>query len=338
MSAPHPAKATDRATLRDVARLAGVSEISVSRVMRGASNVSLDMRERVVLAANTLGYTPNRVAGALKTQQSNQVAVVVPSMSHAVFPEVLDGIESVLSAHGLCAVLGVTRYDPAHEINVVRELLSWSPMGMILTGADADPAIERMVAAQDTPVVQIMDVEGRHIGASVGICHRAAGRAAADALVDRGFSRPAYVGAWRERPVRSRLRREAFAGQLAARGAPLLATKIMDAPSSAPVGRAAVAALLEADPTLDSVFFANDDLAVGGLFHAMAAGLSVPGQLGILGFNGIPLGEALPIPLTSLATPRFAMGATAARLLVEGKATAAHRIDLGFSLTAGASI
>ena len=101
-----------RATLRDVANLAGVSEISVSRVMRNAPNISEALREKVMSAANVLSYTPNRLAGALKNQSSNQVGVVLPSMSHDVFSSVLDGIESVLNAHGMHTCLLYTSPSP----------------------------------------------------------------------------------------------------------------------------------------------------------------------------------------------------------------------------------
>ncbi len=328
---------SERATLKDVARLAGVSDISVSRVMRDAPNTSKTLRDKVIKAANELGYTPNRLAGALKTSHSNLVAVVLPSMSNEVFPQVLDGIDSVLAKHGLCAVLGVSQYDPAREIEVVRELLSWSPMGIILTGLNADPAIVRMVSQQNIPVVQIMDIDGAAIQSVVGVSHRAAGAAAADYLFEKGYKQAGYIGAWDERPSRSKVRRQAFEFQLAEHGHPIAAVEISKSPSSALIGAQAVEKLLMRHPDVDCIFFANDDLAIGGLFHCLKAEISVPDNLAILGFNGIDLGKATPVRLTSIATPRFEMGARAAELLVRDDNKKVQIIDLGFTITSGES-
>jgi len=249
-----------RVTLKDVATLAGVSEISVSRVMRDAPNISQRLREKVTDAADTLSYTPNRVAGALKSRNSNLVAVVLPSMSHEVFSPVLDGIESVLSGQGLNAVLGLSDYDADRELHVVRELLSWSPMGIILTGLHHRNPIAGMVEQLDIPVVQIMDIDGDPLGSAVGISHTAA---------------------------------------------------------------------------VDGIFYANDDLALGGLFHTMAEGIDVPGELALLGFNGIEIGKATPTPLSSIETPRFEIGAKAAELLLQPHPSGQEIVDLKFRIFEG---
>ncbi len=324
-----------RATLKDVANLAGVSEISVSRVMRNAPNISEKLRKKVTDAANTLSYTPNRLAGALKNQSSRLVAVVLPSMSNNVFPAVLDGIESVLDKHGLNAVLGLSEYDPDRETRVIRELLSWSPMGIILTGLHHSPTIAGMISQQDIPVVQIMDIEGKPLGSAVGVSHTDAAKAAADYLFGKGYRKIGYIGAWGERPERSRVRRLAFEARLHALGAPLIQAKILAGPSSALTGSTATANLLTEHPEIDCIFYANDDLALGGLFHAMSAGIDVPRQLGILGFNGIEIGKATPRPLSSITTPRHLMGGQAAQLLMNAQAGPAQLVDIGFEIFEG---
>lgn len=324
----------NRTTLRDVAQLAGVSEISVSRVMRNAPNISDTLREKVITAANALSYTPNRVAGALRNQSSNLVAVVLPSMSNEVFSAVLDGAESVLAQHGLNAVLGLSEYDQDRELQVVRELLSWSPKGIILTGLHHGDTIRGMIEQQGIPVVQIMDIEGSPLGSAVGISHTRAAQAAADHLYETGFRRIGYIGAWRERPGRSRARRLAFEARLQTLGVPLIAAKIAQQRSSALVGARATADLRAEHPGIDAIFYANDDLALGGLFHAMSEGISVPEDLGLLGFNGIEIGKATPTPLSSVETPRYDMGVRAAEILLD--ATLEQQVvDLNFNVFRG---
>jgi LacI family gluconate utilization system Gnt-I transcriptional repressor len=327
----------DRVTLKDVARLAGVSHISVSRVMRNAPNISDALRQKVMQAADTLGYTPNRLAGALKARSSNLVAVIVPSMSNAVFPEVLDGIDSVLAANGYQAALGITHYDQERELQVVRDMLAWSPMGVILAGTDQDARVRDLLSRHAIPVVQMMDIDGDPLQVAVGISHRDAAHAVAARLVAQGYQRFGYIGAWGERPGRSRLRRQSFEDKLAALGRPLRACLISDANSSVQVGSQATDQILAQHPDLDCIFYANDDLAVGGYFHCISRGIAVPEDLGIVGFNGIDLGQALPTQLSSIRTPRFTLGQQSASLLLRSaRGEPLDRVyDLGFELLAG---
>lgn len=329
----------ERATVRDVAKLSGVSEISVSRVMRNAPHISEALREKVRRAADELGYTPNRLAGALKTNSSNLVAVVVPSMSNVVFPEVLDGIETVLAAAGKSAVLGVTHYDRSRETAVVRDMLSWAPSGVILAGTAHDPAVSKMLEEASVPVVQIMDIDGEPLQTVVGISHQRAAEAVADYLVDRGYERPGYIGAWGERPDRSRSRRLAFEARLEEQGRPLRARVIRAEASSASVGAAATDELLTQDSSIDCIFYANDDLALGGLFYCLRRQIEVPTALGVIGFNGVDMGLATPVRLTSVETPRFEMGAHAADVMLAMARGDRHarRIDLGFRIREGES-
>ncbi|MEE2944239.1 MAG: LacI family DNA-binding transcriptional regulator [Pseudomonadota bacterium] len=326
--------AQDRVTIKDVAKKAGVSDISVSRVMRNAPNISAKLREKVTAAADELGYTPNRLAGALKTRSSNLVAVIVPSMSNAVFPEVLDGIDSVLAENGFQAALGITHYDKERELQVVRDMLAWSPMGVILAGTDQDERVRQLLLKQAIPVVQMMDIDSDPIQVAVGMSHRDAAYEVAERMVAKGYKKFGYIGAWGERPDRSKLRRLSFEEKLSELGCPLIARLIRDENSSAQIGAQATQALLAENPDIDCIFYANDDLAVGGYFHCMSQGISVPEGLAIVGFNGIDLGQALPSKLTSVKTPRITMGKESASILLRchNGAEVAPIHDLGFEL------
>ena len=123
-------------TLRDVSEASGVSEMTVSRVLRGRGDVSQATREKVLQAAKSLGYVPNKIAGALASQRVNLVAVIIPSMSNMVFPEVLTGINSVLENTELQPVVGVTDYLPEKEEKVLYQMLSWRPSGIIIAGLE----------------------------------------------------------------------------------------------------------------------------------------------------------------------------------------------------------
>ena len=136
-------------TLRDVSEASGVSEMTVSRVLRNRGDVSDATRERVLEAARSLGYVPNKIAGALASQRVNLVGVIIPSLSNMVFPEVLTGISDTLEDTGLQPVVGVTNYSPEREESVIYEMLSWRPSGMIIAGLEHTEAAQAMRTDDD---------------------------------------------------------------------------------------------------------------------------------------------------------------------------------------------
>ena len=127
-------RSTRPLTLKDVSEASGVSEMTVSRVLRNRGDVSAATREKVLAASTRLGYVPNKIAGALASQRVNLVAVIIPSLSNMVFPEVMTGISQILEDTDLQPVVGVTDYLPEKEERVLFEMLSWRPSGVIIAG------------------------------------------------------------------------------------------------------------------------------------------------------------------------------------------------------------
>ena len=304
-----------RPTLKDVAERSGVSVITASRALRDAPHVSPALRARVESAAAALGYRPNRIAGSLRSQTAELIAVIVPSVRHEVFAEVIDGIDDALAGGPWRPVLGLSHYDLDREAAVLRDLLAWQPAGVIVAGLEHSDAARAMLRACGCPVVEIMDVDGTPVDLCVGTSQAEAGAMMARHLLDRGRRRIGYVGAWGERPTRSRKRRLAFEATLAEAGVPVIARHIDPAPSSFLVGRAACSALLAAHPDLDAIFFANDDLAIGALTACQEQGIDVPGRLALAGFNGLTLNMAVRPVLTTVVNPRYEIGQRAGEIL-----------------------
>jgi LacI family gluconate utilization system Gnt-I transcriptional repressor len=173
-------------TLRDVSQASGVSEMTVSRVLRNRGDVSQNTRDKVLLVAKQLGYVPNKIAGALASQRVNLVAVIIPSLSNMVFPEVMTGISEVLETTDLQPVVGVTDYLPEKEERVLYEMLSWRPSGVIIAGLEHSETSAMMLKASGIPVVEIMDIDGSPVDAMVGISHRRAGREMAVSILKAG--------------------------------------------------------------------------------------------------------------------------------------------------------
>ena len=319
---------------------AGVSEITASRALRGGAGVAPRTLERVRSVARDLNYLPNRLAGALAGGPSRQVAVILPSLSNIVFSDVLKGLETRLDQAGYHLILGISNYDAAQEERLIAELLAWRPAGIILAAAASTPRTRAMLGAAGMPVIEIMDIDHAPIDIAVGLSQQAAGRAVAHYLLGRGYRRFAYLGHDISTDPRAVSRLAGLREGLAGTGAVLETELTLEGPSTVPLGRQAMAKLLDArEPGGLAVCFSNDDMAVGGMFHCMAAGLEVPRDIALAGFNGLDIGQALPQPLTSIASHREQIGAEAASalLLRLSGGEPARIIDVGFRLIPGAT-
>lgn len=307
-----------RPTLALVAKLAGVSKITASRALRDGTVVAPETRRRVEEAARALNYVPNRLAGTLAGATSFQIAVVLPSLSNIVFADVLKGLETRLEDAGYHPILGISHYDPEREEHLIRDLLSWRPAGLVLAPARKSEGTRAMLRSANVPVVEVMDVDAATADMAVGFSHREAGRSMAYYLSGRGYRRFGYVGHQISTDFRAVARLDGFREGLDDAGAELVHTQILDGPSSVPLGREGLDRLLRTASTRpDAVFFSNDDMAVGGVFHCQAAGLSVPGDIALAGFNGLSIGQALPVPLTTIASNRERIGLVAAETFLE---------------------
>lgn len=325
-------------TLREVALHADVSESTVSRIMRNQGPVAEETREAVMNSVRALGYVPNRVAGALASLNTDLVGIVVPSLSNIVFPEVLNGIQSGLSGKPhMQAVISVSEYDFEREERMVRGLLSWKPAAVLITGLQHTEATGRMLRQAECRVVEMMEIDGDPVDVAVGTSHRKAGYETARYLVGRGYRRFGYVAHNTGHDIRARLRFEGMSQALAEAGLGFVADLRAEEPSSVGTGKEMTARLLAQHPTPDVAVYSNDDMAVGGVFHCMAAGLSIPADLAIFGFNGLDIGRHLPQPLSTIRSNRFEIGRVAIEqaLAAPDRPDRPQRIDTGFEIVEG---
>lgn len=304
-------------TLRDVSEASGVSEMTVSRVLRNRGDVSDATRARVLAAAKSLGYVPNKIAGALASSRVNLVAVVIPSMSNMVFPEVMTGISEALEDTELQPVVGVTGYLPEKEEKVLYEMLSWRPSGVIIAGLEHSDASRAMLRASGIPVVEIMDVDGTPVDSVVGISHRRAGQQMAQAIIKAGYERIAFLGTKMLLDHRARKRFEGFTETLAKAGIEIEDREFYSGGSALAKGREMTRDVLERSPDLDFIYYSNDLIGAGGLLYLMEQGVDIPGEMGLAGFNGVDLIKGLPRALATMDSCRQEIGRKAAEVIVE---------------------
>ena len=304
-------------TLKDVAHAANVSEMTASRALRNAADVSAKTKAKVMDAAAELGYVPNQIAGALASNKVNLVGVVIPSVKSYVFSEVLDGISASLKPSQLRPVFGLTDYDLDQEAEVIRDMLAWRPAGLIVAGLEHSSATRKMLHAADTPIVEIMDVDGDAIDSCVGISHFQACFDMALAIVDKGHRKIGFMGTKMPLDYRATKRLDGFIAGLKSKGVTLLDQELYTEGSTVRKGKEATAAMLQRYPDLECVYCSTDVIAIGAMMHCMGAGISIPDQLAIAGFNALSMSEGLPMELATTDSLRFDIGKAAADIILQ---------------------
>ena len=329
-------------TLRDVSEASGVSDMTVSRVLRGRGDVSHATREKVLLAAKELGYVPNKIAGALASQRVNLVAVIIPSMSNMVFPEVMMGINDILGKTDLQPVVGITNYLPEQEEKVLYQMLSWRPSGVIIAGLEHTDASSKMLHAAGIPIVEIMDTDGSPVDCAVGISHRRAGRQMAQEIISAGYRKIGFLGTKMPLDHRARKRFEGFTEALAKSGIEISDQEFYSGGSALAKGRDMTIEILKRSPDLDFLYYSNDMIGAGGLLHLLGKGVDIPQNIGLAGFNGVELLEGLPMQLATMDACRSEIGRRAAEIIcarIEGTFDYGDRvIELSPTLNLGSTL
>ena len=332
-------RATGRVTLSDVAALAGVSPITVSRVLRGERTVDPALAERVKEAASQLRYTPDPAARALASRHSSHVAVLIPMLSNALFVDLLEAVQRTLRPAGYQTLIGITHYNPDEEEQLLREQLQHRPAGLLVTGTDHSASTRALIEGSGVPCVHVMELGNTPGVYCVGFSQHAAGQAITEHLVQRGHKRIAFVAA--QLDPRTLQRAEGYRACLRQHGLYDAGLELLSPlPSSMALGSVLFEDLLREHPDCDAVFFCNDDLAQGGLLAALRLGVAVPQRVAVAGFNDLSGSDQMLPPLTTVRTPREAIGEASARLLLalmRGETPPAHSIDLGFELMLRAS-
>ena len=309
---------TGNATLEEVARLANVSRATVSRVVNGDRRVGDAARNAVEAAVRQLGYVPNRAARSLVTRRSDSVAVVITEPTGRLFgdpffPRLLRGISDALAEAGLQLVLLMPQ-GPADEPRVARYLAGGHTDGVLLVSLHGADPLPEDLQRRGIPVV----VAGRPTATGltyVDVDNRGGAAAAVRHLLDTGRRRIGTIAGPQDMaPGSDRL--AGYRDALAAAGQGIDDERVAVGDFTLDGGRAAMAALLEADAELDGVFAASDLMALGAMDVLRAAGRRIPDDVALIGFDDSPLAESAMPPLSSVRQPIEEMGREMTRLLL----------------------
>ncbi|MFM7334468.1 MAG: LacI family DNA-binding transcriptional regulator [Tabrizicola sp.] len=305
-------------TMADVARIAGVSPMTVSRAFKRDSSVSEATRDAILKAAEELGYVFDSTASSLRSQKTDFVAVTIPSINNANFAETLRGLSEGLKARGLQILLGYTDYDIHEEERLIEQLLRRRPEAIVVTGGRHTPRARRLLENAGLPVIETWDLPAEPIGHVVGFSNADAVRGMIDHFVAQGVTRIAFIGGDADRDTRGTNRREGFVAAMRAQG--LDASRLIDAgapPISMREGADAMGRLLETLPDTQAVICVSDLSAFGALTECQRRGVRVPEDIWIAGFGDYEIaGIAVPALTTINPFPRE-IGARAAALILD---------------------
>ena len=312
-----PMTKPSKAGLEEVARAAGVSKMTVSRVLRDASGFSADTRTRVMAEVARLGYLPNRLAAAFGPGNSSTlVGVCVPRFTSQLFGSTLAAINATLTRLGYQTMIGSHDQLPEEEETWLRSLASWQPTGVILVGRRHTPGTLALLRDLTVPVVEIWDLNTQPIDVSVGFSHYDNGYEMGRHVTDQGRRKIGYVGALANRQTMGRSRAEGFKAALRDSGHPIADQEILHDHPGFYAGYYGTETILSRNPKLDAIYYHDDEMAIGGMAWASSRGLSVPGDIGIAGWGGMEAASILPRRLTTTVIPTTRLGKTAAEVLV----------------------
>jgi LacI family transcriptional regulator len=303
--------------LKDIARALDISVITVSKVMRHQPDVASETRKRVLAKAQELGYRPNLTARSLVTGKSCQVGVIVPTLLHPFFADVLEALSSTMKQDGYAVMISSSMEDPVIEEAAIEQLLGHRMDGLIVASCSSSPTKFQQLTQQGIPFVLIDRFFPGFRTNFVGVDDHAVGRTATEHLIAMGCKRIAHI---RGLPFTTGVGRfEGYKQALEQHGMkfnPDLVSPYMTAD-----GRDWQQSLLAMRKLLDGkrpdgVFCYNDPMAIAAVDVALESGLRIPKDIAFIGCDNLHYGESLKAPLSSVDHHSSQIGVRAAKMLL----------------------
>ncbi len=329
-----------RVRLDEVAAVAGVSPVTVSRTLRRPDTVAERTRQRVLLAVESTGYIPDLVAGSLASERTGQIAIIVPSFSTPAFVGTIRGISEFLLPRGFQFVLGDRNLSGDNELSLLAAMLGRRMDAVILADVVQSPAARLLLERSHVPVVETWTLSEHPVGMNVGFDNRAAARDVTRHLLQVGRRRIGMICGALQANDRARQRRRGFRD--AVREAALPDDLIAELPHPAGMQdvSAALDRLIAQAPDLDAVFCSGDTYSMGAMFAAQRRGWAVPERLAVAGLGDLDLPLHVVPSITGARVRGYRMGQLAAEMVVRrlrGETVETKVVDVGYEMFVGGS-
>ena len=305
-----------RASAKDVARLAGVSTATVSRVINSPDQVDADNFQRVRAAVTKLRYVPHGAARALRSHRSQMVGAVVPSFDYALYARTTSAMQAVLDASGYAMVLAEHHYDLKSELRITEQLIGHGVDAFVFVGLHHDPALFALLESYGRPYVLTWGVDPMRQHPSIGFDNRAATFAITKHLIELGHTRFGLLSAYTEGNDRATERGAGMRAALAQAGLTLDERCAQYGPIALDAAAGMMTKILAVKPRPTAVVATNDVFAVGGMIACREAGVRIPDEVSITGVDNTDLGATQTPALTSIRTPIVEIGRAAAEQLI----------------------
>lgn len=302
-------------SIKDVAREAGVSIATVSRVLNGIDVVNDETKKKVLDTIEKLGYRPNILARSLKTHKSSTIGIVIPDISNPVYPEIVRGAEDVASIYNYNIMLCNTDLDLEREkesFNVLREKMV---DGVIYMSNSLESDIEDIIEAMKVPTVLVGTIDSNKSYPSVGIDSYAASYDAVKYLIDKGNKTIAYIGYYEDKSSDYSKIYKGYKKAMEEKGS-FNPSLVYFGSLKAEDGYKGIQEILKSNK-VDGVFCANDEVAMGAINALRESGIEVPKEVDVMGFDDISLADVYYPKLTTVSKPLYDMGSVAMRLLIK---------------------
>ncbi|MGP0585425.1 LacI family DNA-binding transcriptional regulator [Paenibacillus timonensis] len=304
------------ATIKDVARLAGVSVATVSRVLNDLPGYSEETRKNVLASVDELGYQPNAIARGLVNKRTQTIGVLFPSVSSAFSSEILHGIEEAAQERGYSVVVCNTAEDGKRTMKYLQVLREKQVDGIIFSSGVLKEEYDQTLRAMEVPVVLVATKSEYADIPYVKVDDHQAAYDACAYLIRRGHRRMAMIGGPPHDVIAGEPRIAGFRAALADHGLPAEEAPVLDGGFTFAGGCKAAEELLRQSPKVTGVFAAGDEMAIAVISTAARLGIAVPAQLSVIGYDNLKLAEMSYPPLTTVAQPLADMGRLAATKLM----------------------
>ena len=322
-----------RITMAAVGRMAGVSQVTVSRALSDPSKVSTESLRRINEAIDATGFVPNAVAGALASNRSRLISALIPSITNPTYTSFIKEFADRMREQDYQVMLSDCGFDREEEEATISRHLSRRPDAMLLTGINHSAQARRMLLSANIPVVEVWELTESPVDLCVGFSHQSAGREVAEFAIGNGYSRAATISANDERALR---RANAFTKFFERHANTSVVSRVLDGQASLSAGRLKLTELLDrTSEQIDLVFCSSDLIAQGVMIEAQERGLRIPEDLAVIGFGDQDFAAHLTPALTTVRVDRDQMGKIAAReVLARMRSEVSENsiFDLGFEI------
>ncbi|MAY63913.1 MAG: LacI family transcriptional regulator [Rhizobiales bacterium] len=313
---PKNGRVGSSARMRDVAKRAGVSAMTVSRALKEPSKVSPEMLERVLNAVKEIGYLPNHLASSLSSNRSTTIGLIVPSIDNSIYTQTVKGLSDVIKRSGFQLMIAESGYDTNEEEELITAFLTHRVSGLVLHSTEHTPQAIQKIKKAEVPVVENGNIPAQPLDMVVSYSNHDAAYAMTMHLGRLGYKNIAFASLHSTHNDRSRDRLAGYHHALRDLGLEPNPKLIVETSRGLAAGAEAVTRVVHSVPEVDALFCAGDVLAVGALFECQRRGWSVPDRIAIASFDDVDLLRHVSPTVTTLRLPRYDIGERSGQMLL----------------------